>query len=79
MNYILLLISYCLEMVLKSKFIFPIKKNYPILISIIKKKLLKILPFQKFGSYFLNLFVLFLAKFICYLKHFVLFLKSNSI
>lgn len=32
---------------LKSKFIFPIKKNYPILISIFKKKLLKTLPYQK--------------------------------
>ncbi len=35
---------------LKSKFIFPIKKNYPILILIIKKKLLKIWPYQKLES-----------------------------
>ena len=32
---------------LKSKFIFQIKKNYPILILIFKKKLLKTLPCQK--------------------------------
>jgi hypothetical protein len=64
---------------LKSKFIFPIKKNYPILILIIKKKLLKILPYQNFRRLALKHFVLFFGDNFCFLKHFVLFLSSISI